>query len=78
MFSKFLIIAIGLAGLSTGARTAQIVSQTPRPEIIPPEDSTIETIKPNVPIGRTGNTLKTLRTGALLFAGFDKNSDYIY
>ncbi|MBL4870075.1 MAG: hypothetical protein JKX72_03875 [Robiginitomaculum sp.] len=76
MFSKFLIIAIGFAGLS-GSASAQIISQTPRPEVIHPEDGTIETIKPNVPIGRTGNTLKTLRTGALLFAGFDKNSDYV-
>ena len=59
---------------------AQIISQTPRPEVPNPEAQTvqkIETIKRKDPIGRSGTVIQIPRAGALLFAGFDRNGDYI-
>lgn len=57
--------------------SAQIVSQNPRPKIINPEETLVETVKPNAPIGTSGTYIKIPRTAALLFAGFDADGDYI-
>jgi len=55
---------------------AQIISQTKGPEVKAPEVGKVETLTPTATIGRSGEFLKTPRTGALLFAGFDRNGDY--
>lgn len=55
---------------------AQIISQTPRPDVQNPEAESVETLKPRGRIGTSGNTVTVARTGALLFAGFDLNGDY--
>lgn len=75
MFAKFTLGFLLLSGLSLTA-SAQIISQTKRPEIIAPETGKVETLKPNTTIGRSGEFMKVPRTGALLFAGFDRNGDY--
>lgn len=57
---------------------AQIISQTPRPEIINPEElPDVETLKREIPIGSHARSILVPRTGALLFASFDRNSDYV-
>lgn len=55
---------------------AQIISQTPRPDVPDPETQTIETIQRKERIGRSGTVIQIPRAGALLFAGFDTNGDY--
>lgn len=55
---------------------AQIISQTPRPDIPDPEAASVETLTPKARIGTSSNTVTVTRTGALLFAGFDRNGDY--
>ncbi len=68
------IMATGL--LAVPGR-AQIISQTPRPEVPAEQLEIVETIKPKERIGRSGTVIQIPRPGALLFAGFDSNSDYI-
>lgn len=75
MFSKITIGFLLLAGISKPAG-AQIISQTKQPDIVAPEVGKIETLKPKTQIGRSGEFMKIPRTGALLFAGFDRNGDY--
>ncbi len=70
-----LIIAAGF-GLMGQLAAAQIILQTPRPDVPEPDTTVIETVKPNAPIGSSGNLILVPRAGALLFAGFDNNSDY--
>ncbi len=70
-----LLTVIG-ASLFAQTTLAQIISQTPRPDVPEPEDAVIETVTPNVPLARTGLSILVPRAGALLFAGFDRNSDY--
>jgi len=69
-------VAVPALCLSQSA-TAQIISQTPRPDVPDPDAASIEEIKPKGRIGSTGNMIKVARTGALLVAGFDRNDDYI-
>ena len=57
--------------------SAQIISQTPRPDVPDPEAQTIETIQRKERIGRSGTVIQIPRSGALLFAGFDTSGDYI-
>lgn len=72
------IIVLGCASLMlVQSASAQIISQTPRPEVVNPEDISVETVKPNAPIGTSGTFIKIPRAGALLFAGFDRDGDYI-
>ncbi len=66
-----------VAALLGQAATAQIISQTPQPEILVPAEQVIETLKPSTPIGRPDTSIQVPRSGALLFAGFDTNHDYI-
>lgn len=73
---KIIMAILATLTLFSQSTHAQIISQTPRPEIQNPEADTIETIKPSAPIGSSRNSIKILRTGALLFAGFDQNGDY--
>jgi hypothetical protein len=56
---------------------AQIISQTPRPSVPEADGASVEEIKPKGRIGSPGQIIKIARTGALLFAGFDRNDDYI-
>lgn len=56
--------------------SAQIISQTPRPDVPNPEAGSIETLTPQARIGASTNTVTVTRTGALLFAGFDRDDDY--
>ena len=73
---KFVIPMI--AGLFfSAAASGQIISQTPRPDVPHPEVQTVETIKHKERIGRSGAVIQIPRSGALLFAGFDTNGDYI-
>jgi hypothetical protein len=60
------------------AQTAgsQIISQTPRPDVPDPEAAGIESLTPQARIGSPNNIVTVTRTGALLFAGFDRNDDY--
>jgi hypothetical protein len=76
---KKLMMMLGVTSslLTAPAVSAQIVSQTPRPDVPEPEAASLEILKPEGRIGRTGSTIKIARNGALLFAGFDRNSDYI-
>lgn len=55
---------------------AQIISQTPRPEIVIDDTESIATIETKNRGTRSGQTILTPKAGALLFAGFDRNSDY--
>jgi len=57
--------------------SAQIISQTPRPDVPNPETETVETIQRKERIGRSGTVIQIPRSGALLFAGFDTSGDYI-
>ncbi|MCF6220724.1 MAG: hypothetical protein L3J65_06400 [Robiginitomaculum sp.] len=57
--------------------SGQIISQTPRPEVPDPQAQTIETIQHKERIGRSGTFIQIPRAGALLFAGFDADGDYI-
>lgn len=76
---KKLMTLLGLTGgmIVAPVVSAQIVSQTPRPDVPDPETANIEILKPEGRIGRSGNSIKVARNGAMLFAGFDRNSDYI-
>ncbi|PHR93710.1 MAG: hypothetical protein COA69_03505 [Robiginitomaculum sp.] len=76
MHMKMMMAIWATLALFSQTAQAQIISQTPRPEIQNPEADTIEIIKPNAPIGSSRNSIKIPRTGALLFAGFDQNGDY--
>jgi len=69
-----IILTFALLGQTA---SAQIISQTPRPEISGDEDALVETIKPQARLGRSHNTIQVPRAGALLFAGFDRNHNYI-
>ncbi|MBL4852627.1 MAG: hypothetical protein JKY25_00120 [Robiginitomaculum sp.] len=58
--------------------SAQVIAQTPRPDIPAPEqDEVVETLKPTAHIGHSRKVIQTARAGALLFASFDANSDYV-
>lgn len=76
---KLSIYRAGVAGMIFlgGSASAQIVSQTPQPDIPEASEEVVQILKPEGRIGRSGNTIKVARSGALLFAGFDTNSDYI-
>ena len=71
-----------MTGMLTGmlfsaTASAQIISQTPRPDVPNPETQTVETIQRKERIGRSGTVIQIPRSGALLFAGFDTSGDYI-
>jgi len=72
---KFAVLAL-CAVFCAQSASAQIISQTPRPDVPDPEAASIETLKPQARIGTSNNTITVTRTGALLFAGFDRNGDY--
>lgn len=57
---------------------AQVISQTPRPDVQSPKADTVETIgQHDEGVGRLRSSVQVPRSGALLFAGFDSNGDYI-
>jgi len=67
-----------MAGLFFAAPAlAQVISQTPRPDVPSPETETVETLEHREPIGSSGTVVQIPRSGALLFAGFDTSGDYI-
>ncbi|NNC35913.1 MAG: hypothetical protein EX271_01795 [Acidimicrobiales bacterium] len=70
------IVLTTCAFLLAQTAQAQIISQTPRPDVQNPEAESVETLKPQGRVGTSGNTVAVARTGALLFAGFDRNDDY--
>jgi len=76
---RFGIMALGIMSslILAAPATAQIISQTPRPDVPDSEAQTIETIQRKERIGRSGTVIQIPRSGALLFAGFDTNGDYI-
>lgn len=78
-FGKF-VLGLVSAVMFAVPCAAQIISQTPRPEIPDPQAETaqsIETIEHKERIGHSGTVIQIPRSGALLFAGFDTNGDYI-
>lgn len=72
-----LVISMIAGALFSATASAQIISQTPRPDVPNPEAQTVETIKHKERIGRSGTVIQIPRSGALLFAGFDTSGDYI-
>jgi hypothetical protein len=82
MITCILAVAIvGVMPLSAQNSAAQIVSQTPRPDIPPDdgglEDELVKTVTPRFSSEKIGNFIQIPRAAALLFAGFDQNGDYI-
>ena len=71
------VVITGIALFLAQSADAQIISQTPRPDVPDPEAASVETLTPKARIGQSGNTVIVTRAGALLFAGFDNNGDYI-
>lgn len=69
-------VILGAAYLAVPS-SAQIISQTPRPEVPAEEPELVETVKPKERIGRSGTVIQIPRSGAMLFAGFDNDGDYI-
>ncbi len=58
--------------------TSQVIAQTPRPDIpVQEQDGTVQTLKPSARIGHSGKVIQIPRAGALLFASFDANGDYV-
>ncbi len=75
---RFLITTLFIAANLTISVNAQVISQTPRPEIPAQEqDEIVQTLKSSAPIGHSGTVIQIPRAGALLFASFDTNGDYI-
>lgn len=75
---KLVLMSVALPAMCLShIASAQIISQTPRPDVPDPEAASVEIIKPKGRIGSPGTIIKTARTGALLFASFDRNDDYI-
>lgn len=73
---KFVVLT-GVALFLTQSAGAQIISQTPRPDVPDPAAASVETLTPQARIGSSNNTVIVARTGALLFAGFDRDDDYV-
>lgn len=69
-----------ICGLSLSVSvSAQIISQSPQPDIIMPEDDEalkIQTIKPRQEVGRSDRHVKIPKAGAFLFASFDRDQNY--
>jgi len=75
---KLILSAVAVPALCYSlTASAQIISQTPRPDVPDPEAASVEILKPKGRIGSPGQIIKTARTGAFLFASFDRNDDYI-
>jgi len=72
----FLVSVFASASFASSAG-AQIISQTPRPDIPDSVETIVETVKPQARIGQSGRTVQIPRAGALLFAGFDTSGDYV-
>ena len=74
----FFITALLIGASFAVSGSSQIISQTPRPEVPAQEqDGTVQTLKSPARIGHTGSVIEVPRAGALLFASFDANGDYI-
>lgn len=74
-FRYVTLTMIGLL-MAGNLASAQIISQTPRPEVPDEEAEKVEILKPSGRVGRVDNTVKVVRPAALVFAGFDQNADY--
>jgi len=76
---KFLFITacVLITGGFAHNASSQVISQTPRPDIPDDAETLVETVKPQARIGQSGTIIQVPRAGALLFAGFDRNDDYI-
>jgi len=58
--------------------SSQVIAQTPRPDIpVQEQDEAVEVLTSPSRIGQSGTTVQVPRVGALLFASFDANSDYV-
>lgn len=80
LFFGTAIMGTAFLAIPAISASAQIISQTPRPEIPAGQSGQpelVETIKPVERIGRSGTVIQIPRAGALLFAGFDVNGDYV-
>ncbi|HFB55025.1 MAG TPA: hypothetical protein ENJ46_03795 [Hellea balneolensis] len=82
MITRILVVVMmGLAPVCAQNVTAQIISQTPRPDIPADdgalEDDLVKTVTPTFSSEKVGNYIQVPRAAALLFAGFDQNGDYI-
>ncbi|HHL42211.1 MAG TPA: hypothetical protein ENJ42_01210, partial [Hellea balneolensis] len=71
---SFIISCIALVAFTPAQ--AQIISQSPQPEVITDAGNEVETLTRRERIGISGTLIKIPRSGALLFAGFDRNMDY--
>lgn len=71
------VLGLIIATFLAMSASAQVISQTPSPDIPDPQAQIIETIQHKERIGRSGTFIQIPRPGALLFAGFDENGDYI-
>ena len=65
---KFAVLA-SCALFCAQSASAQIISQTPRPDVPDPETGGVETLTPQARIGTSSNTVTVTRTGALLLPG---------
>ena len=77
MIKKYFHLIPIYFGLCAQTASAQIISQSPRPEMPVSASEDIANIKPIAKKGRSGAIIQTPKAGALLFASFDSNSDYI-
>ncbi len=76
-FGFFIIALLTGAHLAMSA-SGQVITQTPRPDIPAQEhDGAVQVLKSPAPIGHSGTVVQIPRAGALLFASFDVNGDYI-
>ncbi len=69
----FLFIVLGLPASDS---LAQIISQTPSPQIPQQAAEDLSTLKPVASRQISGTIIQVPRAGALLFASFDVNADY--
>lgn len=68
---------VAVFALMAAGAQAQIITQNPRPQIPETDAFGVETVKPQRQTALPGDRVKIPRSGAMLFAGFDSNTDYM-
>jgi len=78
MRNGFFITALLVVASWAMSVSAQPIPQTPRPDIPAQEqDEIVETLQSPARIGHSDTSVQVTRAGALLFASFDANGDYV-